>query len=449
MAGTSGYDDYFGVGILGSDPYGVQKQDRVNRLAALSSILSGGKSQQSTALQASPATATSRTTNDPAPTDVNPWISSAANWNQQQGGGKAVGNTPSYLRGGSSTSGLSWPQGMPPDLAPLRTYLSNWFQNQGMQMPAAYPGQLTANVPSYMTAAGDALNGMTGQVNSWLNMGRGTLEEMMKTGGAPDITKALEDMRISSQTDIQNQLAILRENYGKLGLGTGSDVNAGLASGAASGIASLNSAESQLVAAVMQQANANKLQAANTAQGYAQTISGAIQGQAAGAAGLGGVQMQAETAGIQNQYNDWIRTQSPQYLTQLIQYITGSQYGAAKPVYPDTTTNWGNIAATGITAMGNYFTKNGLPSWLGGATTAAVPGAVAGATGATAGSAGQGVISSFTGFGGSGVPGAVEGADLYSQTTFPLGGMGGGGDFRLPGANGDLAGFLQWLRNKF
>lgn len=96
-----------------------------------------------------------------------------------------------------------------------------------------------------------------------------TYGSLLRDGGAPDITKALEDIRLKGMMDIDDQLAQIREQYGSMGLAAGSDVNEALARGASRGIAEINRDQSSLATSILSDAAGRKLSATGMAPGMA------------------------------------------------------------------------------------------------------------------------------------------------------------------------------------
>jgi hypothetical protein len=89
-----------------------------------------------------------------------------------------------------------------------------------------------------------------------------TYEELARTGGAPDITRALAAIRSKGMLDIEQLNATNREKYGEMGLGAGTDVSEAVARGSSMGISDILSRQETLIANILSAANATRLSAA-------------------------------------------------------------------------------------------------------------------------------------------------------------------------------------------
>jgi hypothetical protein len=226
---------------------------------------------------------------------------------------------------------------LPEDLKPLRNFLGPFLQGIAGEHGQMYPGQLNVDYPGFWNQAINAGGQAQNLTNQWLGMGSnalggllnfnaplnmgsfyntygdmlglvqgagnvygnalpgltgrlgpgyGALNSLAATGGAPDITSALAALENKAKLGIEDTLAGLREQYGGLGLGAGSDVNRALAEGAARGYADLASQQSMLTASIMNEAANRRLNAGLGLGSLAGTESG-MYGTAA-QIGLGG-----------------------------------------------------------------------------------------------------------------------------------------------------------------
>jgi hypothetical protein len=208
----------------------------------------------------------------------------------------------------------------------------------------------------YLEDSWNRINGMSNSLSGigrdaiapWLNQGGIALEGLLKNGGAPDITGALGDIRTRGLMDIDDQMAGIREQYGQMGLGAGSDVSEATARGASRGIADINRDQSSLVAQILNAAQDRKLNAVGATQGMGnmalnaalgpaqlQTqLMGMLSGYGQQAAGIGygaagafnqgaGIEMQRETDNINRLWSEFQRTTSYPFLDKAIAYSTG------------------------------------------------------------------------------------------------------------------------------
>lgn len=352
---------------------------------------------------------------------------------------------------------------IPPDIANLRQVLGGWYQAMGTARPPAYQGNLTQGLDPALNAAYNKYNTLTDIIramssrgmqgaeqlgrftpqagagtfnalqdyNENLNVapflaalspalaggGGGqnapaaqTLQQLMQSGGAPDILSALDAIRRSGETGIQNTLSDIREQFGSYGLARGSDIASAQAQGAAQGYANIAQQQQTLAAQMMSDAQNRRLaaatqygqltaqdlstliQAVQTGAGVAQMpvtnaataaqirlsgAQGAAQQELAGAnvrlgaaqlvpqlmqattggygtaaagqAGIGQFATQVGEANMLRQYQEWQRQQQTPWLELASQYATS--FPGNEPIVPKTNVA-GQLAGTGIAAAG-------------------------------------------------------------------------------------------------
>jgi hypothetical protein len=126
---------------------------------------------------------------------------------------------------------------------------------------------------------------------------RGTAQDIAKTGGAPiqQLMAALQAMEGKSKVELDRQKVEQQAQYQKMGLGTGSDLGYAVANGQALGRAQLESQQQELMTQIMMAASQNQMSGVNAltsiGQGYGQL----------GGLELGGQQLNLDTqkAGIE------------------------------------------------------------------------------------------------------------------------------------------------------
>jgi hypothetical protein len=288
-----------------------------------------------------------------------------------------VGSSGSGTGGGANTGASSTGQNSGAfvgDLGPIRNQLQNFLLQHFKDTTTPYGGNLNIPQSPYIgQGAGAAQQAMQLYQNvfndasrtsdrlapfwdqAWgaaAQAGTGTTDftnEMMRTGGAPDITQALADIRTKGMGDLADQLAQIKEQYGQWGLGRSSDINEGLARGASRGIADINQQQSTLAASIMDAAAQRKLgaaglQAQTQAQGasmlnnllgtFNNTIQSTLQNQIGAAGGIAGAGQSLMGAGaadaqrlMQNTllpYQEFMRTsQQYPFMNDALAFATG------------------------------------------------------------------------------------------------------------------------------
>lgn len=229
---------------------------------------------------------------------------------------------------------------MPPDLGPLREQLSNYLMGQlaANPTPSPYPGSLQTGDPWGMMAAYDRyragpditdqrVQGIAGTFGDVYNQGR----SLMQTGGMQDLNPYMDAIQKRSQLQMDNSLAQIKEQYGALGLGAGSDVSGALAQGAATGTAQM---QEQMLGTALQASMAagqNRVSAfqgmGNLAGQYGnlQLGQGQLWNQSAqGLLGVGALEQQVNEGNVNRGYQEYIRQNSPSPWTQAaLGYATG------------------------------------------------------------------------------------------------------------------------------
>jgi hypothetical protein len=107
-----------------------------------------------------------------------------------------------------------------------------------------------------------------------LSSGSG-LSALARDGGAPDITSALEAIRLRSMGMMEDEEAQIREKFGNMGLGASSDVAGYVARGMGRGIADMNAQQGALIASIMDSAAGRRLGAGSALGGIASSLSAA------------------------------------------------------------------------------------------------------------------------------------------------------------------------------
>jgi len=98
-------------------------------------------------------------------------------------------------------------------------------------------------------------------------VGMQALQNQAMTGGRGDINPQLEAIRSQGMLGLQDQLAQIKEQYGQMGLGAGSDIANALGTGASRGIADIVRQQSELAYGADQAAQGRMLQAGGMEQG--------------------------------------------------------------------------------------------------------------------------------------------------------------------------------------
>jgi hypothetical protein len=111
----------------------------------------------------------------------------------------------------------------------------------------------TANDPLYNAA----MNGT----------GMTALRNMATTGGRGDVQPALDAIKTSGMQTLEDTLAQIREQYGAMGLGAGSDISDALGRGASRGIADIVRQQSELATRLDSEAQQRMLAAGGAEQG--------------------------------------------------------------------------------------------------------------------------------------------------------------------------------------
>lgn len=391
--------------------------------------------------------------------------------------------------GGSASLPEGYFGGASPDLYGLRSALGDWLTQNFAGTPPAYGGQLTIDSlrgwdegdawmregvnqgASYMRDAISTIQGLIGKGDQitedvlpyfrdaysqaksgaaegleWLRMGREDLQELMRTGGAPNITAALNAIEAQSRGRLEDVMAQIREEYSQAGFGRSGDLNEALTRGGGRVIADMNAAMTQLQAQILNEAANRRLGAVGLAPQYAtaagnitRDASAAMTGAASGmlsawmqpygvqaqlanvlpsaAKGLADIygmganymqqsaalDLQRQTGNIERQYQEHVRTTTPNILPYAIQYAT-----SFPPQMPTMETGpnplWSALGQLGSQALGSILGGEGLAKLFGagagaaGAAGAASGGsAAAGGTGAAASSAAAGLTGAAAG----------------------------------------------------
>jgi len=132
-------------------------------------------------------------------------------------------------------------------------YANQMMGGQGMQaLNAASMNPSAVNNPLLAGAQG--------------GMGMDTLRQLALTGGRNDINPQLDAIKTSGMQTLEDTLAQIREQYGAMGLGAGSDISDALGRGASRGIADIIKQQSELAAGLDTQAQNRRLSAGGTEQ---------------------------------------------------------------------------------------------------------------------------------------------------------------------------------------
>jgi hypothetical protein len=98
-------------------------------------------------------------------------------------------------------------------------------------------------------------------------IGMSTLQQLAQTGGRGNLQPQLDAIRTQGMQGIEDQLAQIREQYGMMGLGAGSDIADALGRGASRGYADIVRQQSELAYGADQAANNMMFQAGGAEQG--------------------------------------------------------------------------------------------------------------------------------------------------------------------------------------
>lgn len=297
-------------------------------------------------------------------------------------GGVPPGGFPQYPGTGGAV--------IPPDLMNLRNVLGNfladavWNQRTAPQFPggmdigmdpgvAAAMAWLTRGLDQSASGFNDAYNRIEGATrwSPWdESRTMNTAEALFgQTYQNPqDITTALDAIRRQGMMGIEDNNAAIREQYGALGLGSGSDVAEAVARGSSRGMADITAQQSQLLAQIQENAAQRRLAAGGNLASFIGNMAGLQSGgrlqalqmmsalptqqlagttSAAGTLGqLGAANTDLATQNLQRRYNEFLRTSQPQYLNEALSYATG--FPPIKPVVQGT----GGGAQLGAAAIG-------------------------------------------------------------------------------------------------
>jgi hypothetical protein len=145
----------------------------------------------------------------------------------------------------------------------------NNMANQGFSAATNFGQNAVTGANQFGQNAWSAAQGFGNQASGAYGAAMPTAMNLAQTGGAPmqALLHALDAIHQSGQIDIGNNLAAIRERYGKQGLGAGSDVNTALGLGATQGQAQLEAQQSSLLSQVLQNAAQVQLGGVNALQG--------------------------------------------------------------------------------------------------------------------------------------------------------------------------------------
>jgi hypothetical protein len=189
------------------------------------------------------------------------------------------------------------------------------------------------------------------------------LSELMRTGGAPDMTSALAAIRERGMKDIDQFRADERERFGNMGLSSGSDVAESVSRGASMGVSDILARQESLIASILSQAQQTRLGATqvygqfraqeqgnllNTVSGLnnvRNTFSSTQLPAAQLISGIGESKMGATERNIGRDYSEFTRT-NPDFMDQILSFSTG--FPPQKP----TVAGGGSIWPSIISALG-------------------------------------------------------------------------------------------------
>lgn len=303
-----------------------------------------------------------------------------------------IGNGSGGASDGSDSGGF----GDVGDLGPIRDALQTWLLGRFFQPAQSYPGSLNIPQNQMLQDAGGVAQTSAGLFGNIYSRALGTSDsmtpmlmdawnralqsgaassatnrELMQTGGAPDITNALNDIRTKGMLDLQDQLAQIKEQYGQMGLGRSSDTIEAQSRGAARGVANINQQQSQLMASIMDAAANRRLGAASNEQQLATMLpsvfsslmnaqqqplntaigaAGGMQGAAGTMAGVGQMEQQRLLQNLLLPYQEFTRTsQNYPLLQSALAFATG--FPPQQPIVPEQNGLWGALGQIGGSFM--------------------------------------------------------------------------------------------------
>jgi len=239
--------------------------------------------------------------------------------------------------------------------------------------PEAYGGKLQGTTSPWMGNAADIFKtmgqggaGPQTQGMPWLTQAGGAWGDLLKTGGMADLTPAMNAIRQQSDISMKDNLAQIREQYGQMGLGAGSDISSALATGASRGTAEMNSQMQQLLTQAWGSAQQNRLGAVGMAPGLAGAAGSpyeswaarqmqGLQGAGMGYMGLAQQDWTQQMQNITNMYSDFQRMQAPSpWMTAAMNYAT-SNPSQQLPIIGESGMGAGGQIGMSIMSMLPYF----------------------------------------------------------------------------------------------
>jgi hypothetical protein len=143
------------------------------------------------------------------------------------------------------------------------------FQNNG-NFSADYQNQIRNGMgmsAMNRVASGPSAIDQYSRMKAQGGIGMTALQNQALTGGRQDINPQLQAIQSQGMLALQDQLAQIKEQYGAMGLGAGSDVSMALGTGASKGIADIIRQQSELSYNADQAAQGRMLQAGGMEQG--------------------------------------------------------------------------------------------------------------------------------------------------------------------------------------
>jgi len=289
------------------------------------------------------------------------------------GNGSGAGTGGSTPPGGSQNQGSGGYNGpFTADMGPLRQQLQNYLMGRLGQdpTPQPFPWTLTTGDPWGMQQAYGRYMAGPDQVNQMIQPMLGTYGQafnnamsLTQNGGLPDMNPYLNAVQQHSQSMLNQNLAGIKEQYGALGLGAGSDISGALAQGTATGVAQMNQDMLNTVLQATIAGGQNRVGALNAMGNLTGQYGNLALGQgqlwnqsANGLLGVGGLEQQINEGNMMRGYNEFIRQTSPSpYLNAALSYATG---------FPPMSQSGGSgamLGAAGIGAAGSILSQ--LP-WL-------------------------------------------------------------------------------------
>jgi hypothetical protein len=211
--------------------------------------------------------------------DQSPWMSDAAA--MAKGGNKALSDLMGFSDMGGNLSGLM------PALGHLLGGNAAGFDPTRMNNQMNRANEMTdSTMNMFGGGMGYAVNGMD-RANPFMmhanNINNLAMDNgLVSNGRAPQIQSALDAIRSRGMMDIEDQTAQIREQYGSMGLGAGSDVAEAVARGSSRGIADIINQQSQLSAGINSQAADRMLQSIMGTSGQAMNIGNSMFNQGMG-----------------------------------------------------------------------------------------------------------------------------------------------------------------------